>query len=68
MCDDQIIEIESEIDASCSSLGNVGVVACRVRAIVWARVFLQIDGLVQDWGDSIANALEPLQSCTNPSK
>ena len=26
-----------------------------------------IDGLVQDWSNSIANALELLQSCTKPS-
>ena len=29
---------------------------------------LQIDGLVQDCSNSIANALELLQSCTKPSK
>ena len=28
----------------------------------------EIDGLVQDCSNSIANALELLQSCTNPSK
>ena len=28
----------------------------------------QIDGLAQDWSNSIANALELLQSCTEPSK
>ena len=28
----------------------------------------QIDGLVQDCSNSIANALELLQSCTKPSK
>ena len=26
-----------------------------------------VDGLVQDWSNSIANALELLQSCTRPS-
>ena len=28
---------------------------------------LHIDGLVQDYSNSIANALELLQSCTKPS-
>ena len=28
----------------------------------------QIDGLVQDWHNSIANALESRFSCTNPSR
>ena len=28
----------------------------------------EIDGLVQDCSNSIANALELLQSCTKPSK
>ena len=30
-------------------------------------VFMHIDGLLQDCSNSIANALELLQSCTNPS-
>ena len=28
---------------------------------------LYINGLVQDWSDSIGNALDLLQSCTKPS-
>ena len=32
----------------------------------WRRV-IRIDGLVQDCSNSIANALELLQSCTKPS-
>ena len=31
-------------------------------------VYIQIDGLMQDCSNSIANALELLQSCTKPSK
>ena len=34
----------------------------------WGRLFCKIDGLVQEWRNLIANALDLRISCTNPSK
>ena len=40
-----------------------------VLLIIWiAGTFEEIDGLVQDCNNSIANALELLQSCTKSAK
>ena len=39
----------------------------QVEHSIWDTVEVYINGLVQDCSNSIANALELLQSCTKPS-
>ena len=46
------------------------ILSAKFHPFCWGLNMLtaQIDGLVQDCSNSIANALELLQSCTKPSK
>ena len=45
-------------------------IVCKISDILWMGLWIEavyIDGIVQDCRNSIANALELLQSCTKPS-
>ena len=53
-------------DLLCLTPFREGLIMCWIVLISCSK--LQIDGLVQDCSNFIANALELLQTCTKPSK
>ena len=60
--DDELLSILGSSDPECVQEHMI-----KVSGMLYITVQSYIDGLVQDRSNSIANALELLQSCTKPS-